>query len=179
MHRVFAIDVLLRDECGGRMKPIAEITERRVATKMLEHVGFPSDAPGPWPARGPPEWVESAPRFDGTWPDVEYSARTHREGCREGGVRLEITDRVGAGDQTLPVRVSAITIRRAQAPRGLGLGTSVTPNPAFNTGITFVEYVDKLCDAEPRYWTRSHPPADRYVSRSSAARTGCSTPRVF
>jgi len=35
------------------MKPIAEITDKRVARgQMLEHVGFPSDAPEPWPARG-------------------------------------------------------------------------------------------------------------------------------
>lgn len=75
-----AIDVLRCDKCGGRMKPIAEITERRVARKMLEHVGVPSDAPEPCPARGPPEWVESAPgsddepratHHDSTWPDVE------------------------------------------------------------------------------------------------------------
>ena len=36
------------------MKAIAEISDKRVASKMLEHVGFPSDAPEPWPARGPP-----------------------------------------------------------------------------------------------------------------------------
>lgn len=62
------------------MKPIGEITEGRVARKMLEHVGYPSDAPEPWSARGPPEWVELAPGFDdepratyddSTWPDVE------------------------------------------------------------------------------------------------------------
>lgn len=31
MQRVFAIDVLLCPSCGGRMKAIAEITDRRVA----------------------------------------------------------------------------------------------------------------------------------------------------
>ncbi len=46
MQRVFAIDVLLCPSCGGRMKAIAEITDRRVAQKMLEHVGVPSDALG-------------------------------------------------------------------------------------------------------------------------------------
>lgn len=55
MQRVFEIDVLNRDNCGGRMKPIAEITDKRVARKLLEHVGFPSDAPEAWPTRGPPE----------------------------------------------------------------------------------------------------------------------------
>jgi hypothetical protein len=55
--RVFAIDVLLCPSCGARMKPIAEITSRRVAQKMLEHVGVPGDAPEPWQARGPPASV--------------------------------------------------------------------------------------------------------------------------
>jgi hypothetical protein len=56
MQRVFSIDVLLCDTCGRRMKPIEEVTDKRVARKMLEHFGFPSDAPEPW--------VESAPWFD-------------------------------------------------------------------------------------------------------------------
>ena len=77
MHRVFAIDVLVCPSCGGTMKPIAEITDKRVAQKMLEHVGYPSDAPEPWPARGPPasvgvsRWLEDEPRADEPVPDVE------------------------------------------------------------------------------------------------------------
>jgi hypothetical protein len=63
MQRVFGIDVLLCPSCGGRMKPIAEITSRRVAHKMPEHVGVPSDAPAPWPARGPPAPVVGAPQW--------------------------------------------------------------------------------------------------------------------
>lgn len=35
------------------MKAAAEITDRRVAQKMLERVGYPSDATERWPARGP------------------------------------------------------------------------------------------------------------------------------
>ena len=69
LRRVFSIDVLLCGNCGGRMKPIAEITDKRVARTMLAHVGFPSDAPEPWPARGPPESVDSA-----RWLDDEPSA---------------------------------------------------------------------------------------------------------
>ena len=60
------------------MKPIAEITDRRVAQKMLEHVGVPGDAPAPWPARGPPapvvgapHWLEHEPGADEPAPDVE------------------------------------------------------------------------------------------------------------
>jgi hypothetical protein len=64
MQRVFAIDVLLCPRCGGRMKAIAEITDKRVARKMLEHVGLPSDPPEQWSARGPPGLVGSSPWFD-------------------------------------------------------------------------------------------------------------------
>ena len=46
MQRVFAIDVLLCPSCGGRMKPIAEITDKRVAKKMLEHAGSTGEATG-------------------------------------------------------------------------------------------------------------------------------------
>jgi len=80
MQRVFAIDVLLCPSCRARMKPIAEITDRRVAQRMLEHVGVPSDAPEPWPARGPPpsvgsvrasRWLDHEPRADEPAPDIE------------------------------------------------------------------------------------------------------------
>jgi hypothetical protein len=77
MQRVFAIDVLLCPSCGARMKPIAEITSRRVAQKMLEHVGVPGDAPEPWPARGPPasvrapHWLDHEPGADEPAPDFE------------------------------------------------------------------------------------------------------------
>ncbi len=77
MQRVFALDVLVCPSCGGRMKAIAEITDRRVVQKMLEHVGYPSDAPEPWPARGPPASVgvsrgfDDEPPADERVPDVE------------------------------------------------------------------------------------------------------------
>ena len=54
------------------MRPVAEITDKRVASKMLEHVGMPSDAPELWPARGPPESHGAAP-----WLEVESRAPDH------------------------------------------------------------------------------------------------------
>ena len=55
MRRVFDIDVLACPSCGARMRPIAEITDRRLAKKMLEHVGLASEVPaccaGPRSAR--------------------------------------------------------------------------------------------------------------------------------
>jgi hypothetical protein len=57
------------------MKAIAEITDRRIARKMLEHVGLPTEVPQPWPARGPPEsagsvWIDEERRC----PDDEVSS---------------------------------------------------------------------------------------------------------
>jgi Putative transposase len=76
MRRVFEIDVLACPSCGGRMKPIAEITDRRLARRMLEHVGLPSEASQPWPARGPPEFVGSTCLDDDQrWPDEELGTR--------------------------------------------------------------------------------------------------------
>jgi len=51
---VFEIDVLACPSCGGRLKVVAEITDRDLARKMLEHVGLGSEVPMPWLARGPP-----------------------------------------------------------------------------------------------------------------------------
>jgi len=67
MQRVFELDVLACPSCGGRMKAIAEITCRRIASRMLEHVGLPNEVPQPWPARGPPEsagsgWIDDEQR---------------------------------------------------------------------------------------------------------------------
>ena len=70
MRRVFDIDVLACPSCGARMRPIAEITDRRLAKKMLEHVGLASELPACSPARGPPEhddppspaWIDDEPR---------------------------------------------------------------------------------------------------------------------
>ena len=59
MRRVFEIDVLACPACSGRMTPVAEITDRRVARRMLQHVGLPCESVQPWPARGPPELVGS------------------------------------------------------------------------------------------------------------------------
>jgi hypothetical protein len=67
MQRVFAIDVLECPSCGGRMKPIAEITDKRVARKMLEHVGLGGEDSTPLPARGPPVddamWIDDDQRW--------------------------------------------------------------------------------------------------------------------
>ena len=53
LRRVFAVDCLVCPRCSGTMTAIAYITEVAVVTKILTHLGLPSDPPELSPARGP------------------------------------------------------------------------------------------------------------------------------
>jgi hypothetical protein len=55
MKRVFEIDVLVCDHCGGRRRIIAFVTETAVVQKILVHLGLPHEPPPIAPARPPPE----------------------------------------------------------------------------------------------------------------------------
>lgn len=54
MRRVFDIDVLVCDRCGGTRRIIAFVTERRVVQRILGHLGLPTEPPPTTPARPPP-----------------------------------------------------------------------------------------------------------------------------
>ena len=45
MQRVFAIDVLRCNHCGGRRRLIALICDGVVVRKILDHLGLPSEPP--------------------------------------------------------------------------------------------------------------------------------------
>ena len=55
MRRVFFIDVLACAGCGGRLRFIATIEDPPVVTKILTHLGLPTDLPALTPARSPPQ----------------------------------------------------------------------------------------------------------------------------
>ncbi len=55
MRRVFEIDVLHCDRCGGTRKLIALITEPRVVRRILCHLELPSEPPPMANARPPPQ----------------------------------------------------------------------------------------------------------------------------
>jgi len=57
MRRVFELDVLRCEHCGGRRKLIALIQDPFVARRILEHLGLPSEPPPVAPARAPPQGV--------------------------------------------------------------------------------------------------------------------------
>lgn len=65
LKRVFALDVLRCERCGGRRKLIALITQTPVAKQILVHLGLPAKAPASWPARAPPDPVAGFSEHDG------------------------------------------------------------------------------------------------------------------
>ena len=54
LHRAFAFDVLTCKLCGGRRKVLATFDPGPIATRILVHLGLPTDRPTFAPARGPP-----------------------------------------------------------------------------------------------------------------------------
>jgi hypothetical protein len=60
IKRVFKIDVLRCARCGGGMKVVAFVTEKKVVTGILGHLGLPTRAPPLAKAQAPPELALSA-----------------------------------------------------------------------------------------------------------------------
>lgn len=63
LRRVFAIDVLHCDRCGGRRRLVALIQTPKVAEKILAHLGLPTHAPATLAARAPPHDPEQLGLF--------------------------------------------------------------------------------------------------------------------
>ena len=55
MRRVFAIDVLACAGCGGRLRFLATIEDPPIVTKILAHLGLPTEGPALIPARSSPQ----------------------------------------------------------------------------------------------------------------------------
>lgn len=53
LRRTFALDVLACPDCGGRLRLVATIADRRAIAKILAHLGLPLDPPRPAPPRRP------------------------------------------------------------------------------------------------------------------------------
>ncbi|MCB9870148.1 MAG: ATP-dependent helicase HrpA [Planctomycetes bacterium] len=54
LKRVFAADVLLCDQCGGRRKVLSFISDPVVIRRILDHLGLATELPPVAPARAPP-----------------------------------------------------------------------------------------------------------------------------
>jgi hypothetical protein len=54
MGRIFAIDVLACSGGGGHLRFLATIEDPPVVTKILTHLGLPTEGPVLTPARPPP-----------------------------------------------------------------------------------------------------------------------------
>ena len=55
MKRVFRLDVLVCERCGGRRKVLAFLTDPEVVVAILTHLGLPHQAPAVAAARPPPQ----------------------------------------------------------------------------------------------------------------------------
>jgi hypothetical protein len=51
LERTFAFDILVCPDCGGRLRLITTITDSSVIEKILRHLGLPTEAPRPVPAK--------------------------------------------------------------------------------------------------------------------------------
>jgi hypothetical protein len=60
MRRTFGFDVLVCGWCGGRMRLLALIEHAAIVERILRHLGLPTEAPQPRPARAPPGPPEPA-----------------------------------------------------------------------------------------------------------------------
>ena len=54
MKRVFEMDVLICEHCGGTRKLLAFLTEPRTIRHILQHLGLPADPPPIAPAPAAP-----------------------------------------------------------------------------------------------------------------------------
>jgi hypothetical protein len=59
LRRTFAVDVLACPDCGGRLRLVATVAERRVIVRTLAHLGLPLQPPRPVPPRQP-SWLPAA-----------------------------------------------------------------------------------------------------------------------
>ena len=55
LKRVFKLDVTTCSNCGGKLKVISTIMERKVIKQILTHLGLPDEPPAIWPARASPQ----------------------------------------------------------------------------------------------------------------------------
>ena len=62
MRRAFDLDVLACPRCSGRLKLIACTTKPAAIRAILQHLGLPTEAPQPHPARAPP-WAQPVDPF--------------------------------------------------------------------------------------------------------------------
>jgi len=55
LKRSFAIDIMVCGACGGKMRFVSHLEEPVVVTRILGHLGLPTEAPKLFPPRAPPQ----------------------------------------------------------------------------------------------------------------------------
>ena len=61
LAKVFRVDVLFCERCGGRLRVLAYLTDPPVVRAILEHLGLPSTAPRAASARASPDPADAGP----------------------------------------------------------------------------------------------------------------------
>ncbi len=64
LSRIFEIDPLLCPRCGGEMRPISCITSDEELSRLLVHLGLPTDFPVIAPSRSPPLPIDEDSQLD-------------------------------------------------------------------------------------------------------------------
>ena len=60
MKRVFAIDVLVCDTCGGAMRILAVLPDGDASRAILQHLGLATQRPDPCALAPPAPWFDGA-----------------------------------------------------------------------------------------------------------------------
>jgi len=68
LRRIFDHDVLVCDQCAGRMVPVQTVDSPVVIQRILTHLGLPATLPQPASARAPPQ--QSSWEFDSDFDDA-------------------------------------------------------------------------------------------------------------
>ncbi len=66
LKRSFSIDIMACAACGAKMRIVSHIEEPVVVTRILGHLGLPTEAPQLFPPRAPPQVVmfEAPTKYD-------------------------------------------------------------------------------------------------------------------
>jgi hypothetical protein len=72
LARIYEVFPLACPHCGASMRILAFVTDTASVTRILQHLGEPTQPPPVSPARGPPEWggsLDPRPGFDPSAPE--------------------------------------------------------------------------------------------------------------
>jgi hypothetical protein len=157
LKRTFGFDVLTCPCCGGRMKPLALVTEPTSVARYLRGIGEPTDVPKRTPARGP---LRSAFRHHRAEPSTSSSVRS----------RLACAQRLSASPRRTLREVFLGRDGRVPTPFGITAPTTIAAGPR-PTGVpcvpnAFRHHRDVVGTSSTKTRSPSEGPCARRLSAS-------------